>query len=324
MKTEQNHSLDEVPESVEAEAAAWVARLHNTERTSEDEASFQRWLTASAIHKAAFEGMSDAWEAASRLKSDVLSRQRLAPRSGGGTGRRMFALAAGLMAVTIGLMFFRHGAISTDVGERREMTLADGSRLTLNTSTQVLIEFDDRQRLVTLKRGEAFFDVAQRPDKPFIVQTPDSRITALGTAFSVRSEREKTQVTLIEGKVAVFRDSAPTTLSSKRVQQIVLSPGQRLTLASKTAPRIDEPQVEKVTAWRQGLIALEKTPLTDAVAEMNRYSRVKLVVGHDLSRTLQVSGIFHAGDSEDFAQGLADSHGLKVSRDDERITLSAN
>src|SRR5688572_8970261 len=98
MKTQHNYSLDEVPELVEAEAAAWVARLHNAERTTEDETSFQRWLTDSPVHKAAFEGMSDAWEAAGRLQSDVLSRQRLAPRNEGGAGRRMFALAAGLTA----------------------------------------------------------------------------------------------------------------------------------------------------------------------------------------------------------------------------------
>lgn len=312
---------DGFPESVEIEAAAWIARLHNSERTSDDDRGFQRWLDESPVHRAVVEEMTEAWEAAGRLESDVLSRQRLAPMRGGGcatpdasprASRGVWAVAAALAALAVGMLFFGTGrGISTEVGERRDIALPDGSRMTLNTNTRVNVKYGDRRRVVQLRHGEAFFDVAPLSGKPFVVETPDSEITALGTAFAVRSEGEKTEVTLIEGKVAVVRE-----------RPVILDPGQRLTLLPKRAARIDQPVVGKVTAWRQGLVELDGMPLKDAVAEMNRYSSVTLVVAPEVEADISVSGIFHAGDSVDFARGIASSHGLKFSRDGDTIVLA--
>jgi transmembrane sensor len=302
------------PQDIEAEAAAWIARLHGSERTADDDRSFQRWICADPLHKTAYEGMIDAWDAAGHVKSDVLTRHRLSPRDGRSNwfGAGAVAVAAAVALVVLGTLFVRDHTLSTQVGERREITLEDGSRVMLNTATRITEQYSERQRLMRLESGEAFFQVARQPGRPFVVRTADGEITALGTSFSVRSESDTTEITLVDGQVRVDRGK----------EAHILKPGQRLILSSRTAPTIDRPAVEKVTAWRQGLIALDKTPLADAVMEMNRYSAVKLVVDPAIAAEIEVSGIFHAGDSRDFARGLAKSHGLRIVQGADKIILS--
>src|SRR5262245_35133368 len=120
MKPQKNAVRSGFPESVEAEAAAWIARLHKPDRTPQDEQSFQLWLAENSLHRAAFEDMTNAWDAAGKLKSDVFSRQRLTPlRTEFFVGKRRFwgrsamALAAALLLAAIGLLFFQDRIVST-------------------------------------------------------------------------------------------------------------------------------------------------------------------------------------------------------------------
>ena len=94
--------------------------------------------------------------------------------------------------------------------------------------------------------------------------------------------------------------------------EIVLSPGQRLTFVARELPKLDRPVLEKVTAWQRGQVILDHTPLNDAVAEMNRYSDVQLKIEEPETERAQVTGIFRIGDSESFAQAVAETYRLKV------------
>ncbi|HEY8510123.1 MAG TPA: hypothetical protein VIL32_17325, partial [Steroidobacteraceae bacterium] len=109
----------------------------------------------------------------------------------------------------------------------------------------------------------------------------------------------------------------------EEVEPIVLSPGQRLTLAESRAPKIDRPPLEQVTAWKRGQVSLDNTPLADAVAEMNRYSRQRIVIEDPAAAALRVSGIFIAGDSANFARAVARAYHLKVTEDPEVIVLTS-
>jgi len=100
-----------------------------------------------------------------------------------------------------------------------------------------------------------------------------------------------------------------------------MTAGERLRVAKSAPPSVDAQRVEAVTAWRRGEVMLDDTSLPDAVAEMNRYSKNPLIIDGDSIATLRVSGIYHTGDSEGFAQTVAQLYGLQVTKEGDQIHL---
>src|SRR5262249_42283613 len=157
--------------------------------------------------------------------------------------------------LAIGALLLVHHlrGITTDIGEQRQLTLEDGSRIFLNTATRVLVRYDKQARRIELKRGEAQFDVARNPQWPFIVRAGDREIRALGPPFVVRYNEHGTAVTLVEGKVSVtpiasslrHTPDLPTTATSS-TRAIALTAGQRVTIARAGTPQLDRPPLERV------------------------------------------------------------------------------
>jgi len=106
-----------------------------------------------------------------------------------------------------------------------------------------------------------------------------------------------------------------------RNNEIILSPGQRLTLAASKAPKVDSPPLESVTAWRRGLVDFENTPLGEAVEDMNRYGGVRVAVENAERSTIRVTGVFRAGDAESFAAAVARAYQLEVAESENKIIL---
>jgi len=118
-------------------------------------------------------------------------------------GNQLFPLVAGLatllLAVVVGFQVVKDPVYETAVGEQRAILLSDGSRLTLNTNTRLAVDYGEKLRRIRLVHGEAMFEVAKNPHRPFIVQTETEQVRALGTTFIVRNDAERVDVTLIEG-----------------------------------------------------------------------------------------------------------------------------
>jgi transmembrane sensor len=313
-----------------AEAAAWIVRLHGPDRTPVLEAGCRAWLAESTENEIQFERVTDIWEAAASSSTAGIPRMARwspAPR------RRAWAIAAVLvLAIGAGLFGFQYWSYptyATEVGEQRIVRLDDGTRVTLNSGTTLRVAFTALKRRVRLDRGEAFFEVSHNAKRPFIVTAGDRQVTALGTAFAVSYEPNRTAVTLVEGKVSVVAVGAsPPAPPSPAVLTpdtgtVILSPGERVTYSRKSAPKLDEPRLDSVTAWRRGEVVLDKTPLADAVAEMNRYEKTRLVIEDPRSAALRVSGIYHVGDSTGFAQTVAELYGLDVQQAGGEIRLRA-
>jgi len=329
--------------AIRAQAAVWVTKLHSEDRSPEMEREFRKWQAQSAEHREAFEKTTDAWVAAGNIRfadafRAIAAQNRRRPAGWDGGFSRWAAGGATALLLAVGLVAGQHwwerGLYSTDVGEQRVVTLDDGSRVRLNTDTQVRVSFDDRQRTVTVKHGEAIFEVFKDPVRPFVVRASGSEVVAVGTEFAVRYGTAAAGlpndllVTLIEGQVNVrpAAESGSEVISPQKV--ITMKAGDRLRLSRDadgkvaSAPQLDRPNVEEVTAWKQSEAVFDSATLPEAVAEMNRYSRTPIVLVDGLARTnLRVSGLYHTGDNVGFANAIAHLHGLHLKNEAGRLTL---
>jgi transmembrane sensor len=344
------------------EAAVWMTLLHSQDRSATTEQGFRKWLEAHPAHPIAFEQVSIAHEVTAAISLKPLPpadlwRRHEAGRAKGGVTRGL-SLAAAVCVIAVAAVFafgtFSTRVYSTDVGEQRTLTLADGTQVFLNTSSSIAVRYDKRYRSIELEEGEALFDVAKGdPKRPFIVTADNRHITALGTAFLVRvvdsghgrfplmnrssqAGGSRLQITLLNGKVIVsdtrpdgdeaFLDRArPPHEGSGRpplVDGLVLRPGQRLTMAPNVTPKVDNPNLEKVTAWRSGRVEFDRVKLADAVAEMNRYSAVRLTVERPEAENLTITGTFRAGTASSFAQAMAAAYRLEVIERADEIVLA--
>ena len=300
------------------EAAAWFARLKTPSVDRETLDAFFAWR-AEPHNRDAFARVEATWRKGEGLEhdpeilraaDDALQRgaaQRLLARKS--TPPWRWALAAsvcGLVLTGLAVGWWSHDPIySTSVGQRRHVRLEDGSGVDLDTRTRLKIRYEASQRVVVLERGQALFDVAHDPSRPFIVVAGQTKVQALGTQFDVRKEADAVRVTLLRGKVQV-RDQAPLSRS-----QWTLSPGQQITTGSKVAaPVAVDPAV--VTSWTSGRLIFRELPLSEAIAEANRYSPNKIRLdADDAAARIQVSGVFNAGDTEALASAIAELYELE-------------
>jgi transmembrane sensor len=298
---------------IKAEAAAWLARLGADERSAGTEQALRAWLAADPAHVEAFEKATDLWEmlpGAAELSGGA-NDNRPIPR------RAALGLAASILLCIAGAggwyLAERPVSHETMVGEQQVLTLADGSRVTLNTDSRIAVDYEKGVRRIRLDHGEALFEVARNKMRPFIVETSSGSVTALGTKFVVRELGEQMAVTLIEGKVAVSRTS--------KSPPVILKPGQRLTLIEDAGASIDAPPIEAVTAWRRGEAMFDDISLIDAAAELNRYGTKKIIIDDPSVSSLRVSGVFATSDADEFARAIAALHGLKIEEEGDTVHL---
>jgi transmembrane sensor len=315
---------DPVPsDEVRAEAAAWIAQLHDEQRSPDLEARVHAWLGESEEHRHAFNRMTHAWERSGEIRmrargdtaaAGTAPRRRLTPARA--------ALAAALvLAGAVLVYYWRDNAVVTGVGQQQVRLLRDGTRVVLNTDTRIEVNYDEHARRVRLIRGEAWFDVAKRPTWPFLVSVDGEEIRTLGTSFIVRhDDAQYLSVTLVEGRISV----APIAHNEEVPPQLpqILIPGQRLIISQNHALAVDRPELTRITAWERGRVEFEDTPLEEAADEMNRYSTTHITVADaDIAR-LRVGGVFRAGDSDEFVRIVTAAFALRADRRGNDIVLS--
>jgi len=335
-----------VAREIAAEAAVWVGRLHGPSRTRQMEQEFRAWQASSPAHREAFERCTDVWQDIPRIGLATAYEAAAADRAAAAVSlkpRREAAwrwitasVVAGAVAVGSVVALHWHGenGYSTNVGEQRLVVLEDGSRMLMNTDTRLRVDFAAAQRTVEVRCGEAFFEVAKDPRRPFVVRIAGSEVVAVGTAFSVRyvpgsRAADELAVTLVEGQVNVRRAGHRTGDALAPEQPVLMKAGDRLRLdrsphkaAVPVAMRLDRPDVERVMAWKRSETVFDDTSLVDAVADMNRYNRTPIVLLDGLASTdLRVSGLYRTSDSAGFANAVAALHGLTVREQAGRLEL---
>jgi transmembrane sensor len=309
-----------------AEASAWLTRLQGSARTPAAERAFRAWLAEDKAHARAFARVNHAWDIIPGAAAYHKDAAR--PPSQRRRQQQIFAVAASiaLFMVLAGGYALRDPVYRTGVGEQKALTLDDGSRITLNTDTQLVVSYRKSERHIRLERGEAMFEVAKNPQRPFIVTAGREQVRALGTTFLVRNDADQLAVLLIEGRVEVSEGASQHSDKSSK-QAVTLAPGERLVLSPSNAKqaldhlKLDHPKVEEATAWRQGEVIFDNTTLGDAAAELNRYASTHLHLDDPSLAQLRVSGVFATRDPVEFANAVAKLHDLNVVQTEDGVVL---
>ncbi|WP_029907551.1 FecR family protein [Caulobacter sp. UNC358MFTsu5.1] len=299
----------------QSEAAAWYAKLAGQRVSNADLAAFYAWRS-DTLNDAAYtrvealatqtRALADdprlraIAEAAARRPKEKpslparLGRRPWATTAGFGSVLAATALLAGLFVATP----WNQKTYSTAVGERRAISLQDGSTIELNTDSQVRVRLTDKRRALVLDRGQAMFAVAHDPSRPFVVTADDTAVRAIGTRFEVYRRQGAVRVTLAEGRVEVSQDRPGT-------RPLTLNAGQGVEMGRSAAPRPASVDVAAATGWTDGRLTFRDARLADAVAEVNRYSRRQVVLGPGAPANERINGVFDAGDLEAFVTGMA-------------------
>jgi transmembrane sensor len=327
--TAMDEETDDTPlMRVQAEAAAWVALLHSSERNSEIEEGLKRWIAASPLHAKTWEVATDLWSETSGLPRRIPAPPPLIvnrPQSSYLRPVLAMAVVSCLVVGGVTLQHFWRARVNTGVGEQRTLNLEDGTRVELNTDSHLVVNYDKTTRTVILKSGEAYFQVA-RESRPFVVIAGERKVLALGTTFTVRLDNERTDdaattVTLLEGRVAVEPIELGNLSAASTPDVSVLNPGQQLHIRKHAKPVLKSTSPEKATGWMRGQLIFDHTPLRDAVAEFNRYSELKIRVASLEAGEIPVGGIFRISDSKSFARAVADNYNLRITLHQDELIL---
>jgi len=317
--------MNRMHDATHEEAAAWFARRRDGACTPSEDAAFQDWYGHSEAHARAYAETERAWRQWKQLQnSDCLRamtdaamvataprRQRAAV---GWHWRPLLAAACIMAIVAIAgikilplLLSSSPVTYTAGLGEQRTEQLPDGSRVALNTQTELQVRYGRQRREIVLQHGEAMFDVVHDAKRPFVVTAGDGSIVDLGTQFEVRKENDAAIVTLLEGRVEV----------AAREERKQLAPGEQARYGAHIAGiSVHKVDPTAVTAWLHGRLDFNGMPLAQAIAEANRYSAVKLRLGDPKLAGMPVGGSFRAGDNAAIAAALSAVFPVRVARND--------
>lgn len=317
----------------------WLLRQDAGPWTERDAAEFQAWLAQSAGRRAAYYRFKGAWQEAGRLRAllgqDVRHPETSAAAEMAGVPaprrrhwRRILprmATAAGLaciLGIAAYLLVPSADVYVTPVGGMETVALPDGSRMTLNTDSRLHVDMDAADRRVRLRQGEAFFEVAKDPDRPFVVEAGHKRITAIGTAFSVRRNGSDVRVVVSEGRVQVESDASgmPRALKAPVLDAGMVANAQGSAVLVQARSPVE---IAHDLSWRTGQLVFRDTPMAEAVAEFNRYNVRKLVIEDPAVAEFRVGGIFKATHLDAFVSLVQQGFPVQARVEEDRVVLTA-
>lgn len=349
---------------IDEQARAWVIELDDEAPSDERLTELRAWLRRSPLHRRAFEQAASAWRSMDSL-SQILRQDRKttsfpevpwaigvqeraevpeAPKFGGRLRTAMLATAVtlllvGIVASTKLLWQPRAAAVTsstyaTATGEVTTIALSDGSTVHLNTASRVTVTYGRNARVFQLLEGEAYFEVAPSPKRPFVVYAGRFAVRALGTAFAVHMLDAGVDLTVTQGLVelASFKTAPPDIPSAAATEsglpdkgpaenRYSVSRGQHLTVSPnvRLLEQIDAAGIEKRLAWREGALIFNDDPLKDVVAEIGRYTATRIVIADPSIRDVKIGGYFKVQDINAILGTLQENFGIEVRKDSDRV-----
>ncbi|WNO07645.1 FecR family protein [Teredinibacter sp. KSP-S5-2] len=302
------------------EAEEWFVRLQSGALNKHQMEEFQRWYHLDDSHKIEFHNVEQDWKALGQLSKEIDPNQfapppaKPAPRMYNAFFRYGLATAFIFICAIVGFAWehTRKPQIeeyATSVGEQKSVTLSDGSIVTLNTATKLQVNFQQSERALHLKQGEAYFEVAKDPDRPFSVDIDRGTVTAVGTAFNIRKSKHLASIVVTEGTVKVEEAKTRTNLEPAEekvtVNEQIEFDGNGLTDISK----VEKPYL---LSWKEKYLAFDQQPLEDVIKELNRYLNDPVRDVAYAMKQVKISGTFDLSAPEDALNALLLSNALKL------------
>ncbi len=275
-------------------AIDWYVRMRADDVTKSTQRAHAAWLAAEPENETAYREVEASMQALDGL--DEWMREELGElnlrRMTGGRWHAPTWVGLASAAVLFAAVIFWPGPATerhyeTVKAEQREVSLDDGSRMRLNTATALSVSYTPTVRKVSLQKGEGLFDITP-DDRPFVVHAGDVRVVAVGTQFRVYLDGNDVIVTVLEGSVAVMGSAspfvqAPSAQQAQAPSSVLLSVDQQTTVAAMgEIGAIETVNADDVTAWREGKLVFDATPLRQVVKEISRYAPGRIVVAEDV------------------------------------------
>jgi transmembrane sensor len=310
-------------QAIEEAATEWVARIDRGLDRAEERA-LEDWLASDQQCRDALNVAQAVWRNLDRAQVFKIAAEQGHPIKVARRSYKPFAYAAGLALLAVAAattyMSYVRTHTSTRTGEIRQVSLDDGSRVTLDTRTRIVLDYGCRARIVRLEAGEALFEAAKDPTRPFVVQAGNMKVRAIGTAFVVRkSSDSEVDVTVTQGAVEVSSSERP------RESVVRVKAGSSTSLEGEGAiavPRdLTARQLERATDWTSGTLDLDGTTLAQAAAQINRYNTRQVLISDSRLATQTLVGHVSTADPLAFAQAAAAMLDATVRTDGDRILL---
>ncbi|OBY76030.1 FecR family protein [Acinetobacter gyllenbergii] len=300
-----------IPDHVLDAATDWLVLLHSGEMTELQQQQFERWQSEKQEHALAIQHITRFTQGLSGLSNHFPSESLVQSKQkfNLSTKRNMLLSLSGLMVIGCGIYLLPWAKWQSDdhtkVGEIKTIVLQDGSTLILASDSYIKVDFSKQIRKIQLIEGEIYIQTAKDPQhRPFMVNTKDGAIEALGTQFTVRQEQDdQTRVKVYQHAVALQpQDSG---------QRQILQQGQRAYFDSQQISK-PLPLNNEQPYWTQQLLVVEQWPLQKVLDELYRYKKGTYFIEPAL-KDLRVSGVFSLKNPQQSLETLAYTHQLELS-----------
>jgi transmembrane sensor len=347
-----------------AEASEWFVDFRDHEPDEVTRRAFDRWLRKSPEHLSAYLEIAAIWSDGAKLDPrQRWTRDRLiaearpehgnvvpfisnhsepAAQTGVAARRGRLRLAIALAAACVTLVLVTVGGLSggttydTRVGEQRSVVLPDGSTVDLNSRSKIEIRYSDFGREVELLAGQALFNVARDPARPFVVTSGNTRVRAVGTQFDVYRKSLGTVVTVLEGRVAIQgnvasgerlvrgRPPVPASnpLDAAGSAEVLLNAGGQVVVTAAAIRETESPNLSGAIAWRQRQLVFDSAPLAEVAEEFNRYNTRQLVIQDRELDGFYISGVFSSTDPASLIRFLRDRPEVHVTETPSEIQVT--
>lgn len=340
-------------EDIQEQASLWISKMDRG-LSKKETIDFQLWAKQSDFHRNSLFTLAALWDDLSVLNelSSLFPLGKPTPQRNSFITKYAIAASISFVMLFAGSLFFNinpfsnsanekqfveNRTLETSVGQQTRFSLSDGSRIKLNTDSLVIISFSKDNRLLTLIKGEASFDVAKDKSRPFIVTAGNKSFTALGTIFNVQKTTDQDmELVVTEGRVLITKSNeslnkitkALSALSKEELPGLLVTSGEIATIENNIqapAQKTTFEQIQRELAWQQGMLVFNGEPLAEALAEVSRYTTTEFEINDPQLTNIKVAGYFKANDIDGLLQSLSSNFNINFEKmDNNAIRLSLN
>ncbi|WIO73263.1 FecR domain-containing protein [Porticoccaceae bacterium LTM1] len=329
-------------------AAVTIGKLFSGELPREDDGIQNPWHSDNRQYRDELISNFHLWADVDSLSTDEEILQLVDAKVLTGEARKgaqrwqKLSIAAGVLLCVLSGVWLTQNDLSveadkalryvTRIGEVKEVSLSDGSTMSLNTGSEVLYIDKEDSRTAILQRGEVYFEVEKDESRPFELRAGENVITVLGTSFFVRKYSDKVEILVTEGLVVthplaetVEANSPMASVLSpglKGVRQLKIPAGWKVEVSSVDQSLLSSEVIGNVPGWTGGVLHFKNEELYKVVKELNRYSAKKILIEDKFVMGLTVNALVKIESMNTALVGFEMSMPIKVTHYFDKIVIS--